>query len=135
MYRSFPCAFCNTKQSNTLDALTLYHTIQLLTTLRAFENIVGRGENADNQHFSHNVFYPSQNKFNFSLAFILSAANAVVWHRVNPFPNKPWFSRVCNTSMLKTLWEKEKFEIVVCKSVKLVFGEGLIYEHSLYNQI
>ena len=26
----------------------------------------------------------------------------------NPFPNKPWFLRVCNTSLLKTLWEKEK---------------------------
>ena len=27
---------------------------------------------------------------------------------LNPFPNKPWFLRVCNTSLLKTLWEKEK---------------------------
>ena len=27
---------------------------------------------------------------------------------VNPFPNKPWFLRVCSTSLLKTLWEKEK---------------------------
>ena len=27
---------------------------------------------------------------------------------VKPFPNKPWFSRVCNRSLLKTLWEKEK---------------------------
>ena len=26
----------------------------------------------------------------------------------NPFPNKPWFLRVCITSLLKTLWEKEK---------------------------
>ena len=26
----------------------------------------------------------------------------------NPFPNKPWFLRVCDTSLLKTLWEKEK---------------------------
>ena len=26
----------------------------------------------------------------------------------NPFPNKPWFLRVCSTSLLKTLWEKEK---------------------------
>ena len=26
----------------------------------------------------------------------------------NPFPNKPWFLRVCSTSPLKTLWEKEK---------------------------
>ena len=27
---------------------------------------------------------------------------------VNPFPNKPWFLRVCSVSLLKTLWEKEK---------------------------
>ena len=27
---------------------------------------------------------------------------------LNPFPNKPWFLRVCSTSPLKTLWEKEK---------------------------
>ena len=26
----------------------------------------------------------------------------------NPFPNNPWFSQVCSTSLLKTLWEKEK---------------------------
>ena len=25
-----------------------------------------------------------------------------------PFPNKPWFLRVCITRLLKTLWEKEK---------------------------
>ena len=28
--------------------------------------------------------------------------------RFNPFPNKLWFLRVCSTSLLKTLWEKEK---------------------------
>ena len=27
---------------------------------------------------------------------------------LNSFPNKPWFLRVCSTSLLKTLWEKEK---------------------------
>ena len=26
----------------------------------------------------------------------------------NPFPNNPWFWRVCSTSVLKTEWEKEK---------------------------
>ena len=26
----------------------------------------------------------------------------------NPFPNKPWFLRVCNKSLLNTLWGKEK---------------------------
>ena len=27
---------------------------------------------------------------------------------VNSFPNKPWFLCDCSTSLLKTLWEKEK---------------------------
>ena len=28
--------------------------------------------------------------------------------KLNPFPNKSWFLRVCSTSLLKALWEKEK---------------------------
>ena len=31
---------------------------------------------------------------------------------VNSFPNKPWFSRVCNVSLLKTLWKKEKLLVM-----------------------
>ena len=27
---------------------------------------------------------------------------------LKPFPNKPWFSHVCSSSLLKTQWEKEK---------------------------
>ena len=27
---------------------------------------------------------------------------------LNPFPNKPWFLWIYSTSLLKTLWEKEK---------------------------
>ena len=27
---------------------------------------------------------------------------------INPFRNKPWFLRVCNTTLLKTMWEKKK---------------------------
>ena len=29
---------------------------------------------------------------------------------LNPIPIKPWFLRVCSTSPLKTLWEKEKLQ-------------------------
>ena len=32
--------------------------------------------------------------------------------KLNPFPNKPWFLGVCSTSILKTLWEKDKLLIV-----------------------
>ena len=40
---------------------------------KPFENIVGKGENAGNQHFLlFPVFYPSQKKFQFSVKFNLS---------------------------------------------------------------
>ena len=46
---------------------------------------------------------------------------------VNPFPNKPWFSCVCRTSLLKTLWEKEKLlatsNFSFSHSVFYLFGE------------
>ena len=45
----------------------------------------------------------------------------------NPFPNKPWFLRVCSTSLLKTLWEKEKLLVTsnfsFSHSVFYPFGE------------
>ena len=58
------------------------------------ENIVGKGENAAYQHFL-----------------------------LNPFPNKPWFLRVCSTSFLKTLWEKEK----------LLVTSNFSFSHSVLN--
>ena len=42
---------------------------------------------------------------------------------INPFPNKPWFLRVCSTSLLKTLWEKEK--LVVTSNFS--FSHGVFY--------
>ena len=45
----------------------------------------------------------------------------------NPFPNKPWFLRFCNRSLLKTLWEKEKLLVTsnfsFTHSVFYLFGE------------
>ena len=40
----------------------------------------------------------------------------------NPFPNKPWFLRVCSTSLLKTLWEKEK----------LLVTSNFFFSHSVF---
>ena len=37
---------------------------------------------------------------------------SITLDRFNPFPDKPWFLRVCRTSLLKTLWEKEKLLIL-----------------------
>ena len=42
----------------------------------------------------------------------------------NPFPNKPWFLRVCSTSLLKTLWEKKK----------LLVGSNFSFSHSVLYQ-
>ena len=82
------------------------------------------------------------NKINHE-SFYLNTSN-VTRNAFNLFPNKPWFLRVCSTSLLKTLLEKEKllvksnfsfshsisypsgelsvisikFEIVVCKLVQ-----------------
>ena len=48
---------------------------------------------------------------------------------VNPFPNNPLFMRVCRTSFLKTLWEKEKLLV----SSNFSFSLSVFYpfeEHS-----
>ena len=45
----------------------------------------------------------------------------------NPFLNKPWFLHVCCTSLMKTLWEKEKLLLMsnfsFSHSVFYPFGE------------
>ena len=45
----------------------------------------------------------------------------------NPIPNKHWFLRVCSTSLLKTLWEKEKLLVTsnfsFSRSLFYPFGE------------
>ena len=59
------------------NGLTLYHTILTFNDhveKKAFKIIVGRGENADNQHFLlfPHVFYPSKKKKNLFLSYIYS---------------------------------------------------------------
>ena len=48
----------------------------------------------------------------FSKPFCTLSSNVIFLKRhgysYNPFSNKSWFLRVCSTSLLKTLWEKEK---------------------------
>ena len=121
--------------------LTLYHKITTLTTprKRAFENIVGKEENAGNKHFLpfSQCFLPYQrHKSSFeqhincrlqmlsiwtSLKFCqlvktLAPFSQIMVHIISyhmtllyPFPNKLWFLRVCCTSLLKTLWKKKIF--------------------------
>ena len=58
---------------------------------------------------------------------ILSVMMTSVDGSLNPFPNKPWFLRVCSTSFLETLWEKEKLLVTsnfsFSRSVFYLFGE------------
>ena len=75
----------------------------LMFVLEKVENIAGKGENAGYQHF---LLFPQC---------------------YNPSLNKPWFLRVCYTSLLKTLREKEKLLITsnfsFSHSVFYPFGE------------
>ena len=79
------------------------------------------------------------------------------WSSLNPFPNKPWFLRMCGKSLLKTMWKKEKllvtsnftffhgvfypfselsaiftrFEIVLCKLIQLIRVQNLLFGKGL----
>ena len=67
---------------NQAKNLTLYHTIPTFKfktlEMKPFESIVGKGENAGNQHFLlFPVFSTLPNlNFNFSVTFILSSASS-----------------------------------------------------------
>ena len=84
---------------------------------KPFKNIVRKGENAANQHFLlfPQCFLPIPEQISFFHPYLFCRLQALsIWTSlefcflINPFPNKPWFLRVCSTSFLKTLWEKEK---------------------------
>ena len=54
-----------------------------------------------------------------------------------PFQNKPWFLCVCSTSLLKTLWEKEKLLVTsnfsFSHSVFYPFLEIFCHFHQIWN--
>ena len=59
------------------------------------------------------IFSPRLKNYQFSQSrcisfYIWQHYIHILYFSFNPFPNKPWFLRVCSTSLLKTLWEKEK---------------------------
>ena len=61
------------------------------------ENIVGKGEIA---RYEQLLLFPQC----FQKACFPGASKGVfVWEWVNPFPNKPWFSCVCNTDFENTV--------------------------------
>ena len=102
---------------------------------------------------SMSAFTTSSSVFHKVLIFFGHHNSELFVNLVNPFPNKLWLLRVCSTSLLQTLWEKEKllvksnfffshsvfypfdifikFEIVICKvfywkSLKFVVWERII---------
>ena len=46
----------------------------------------------------------------------------------NTFLNKPRILHVCNTSILKTLWEKEKLLVIFCPIIMKCGENGLLDE-------
>ena len=85
------------------------------------ENIVEKEEYAAYKHFSSfpSIFFQRllpQGSQKSPLCGYLAV--------FNPFPNKPWFLRVCGTNRLKTLWEKEK----------LLVTSNFSFSHSVFYQ-
>ena len=61
----------------------------------------------------------------------------MIYNKINPFPNKPWFLRVCSISLLKTLWEKEKLLVTsnfsFSHSVFYPFWTTFFHFHQIQN--
>ena len=109
------------------QTLTIYHTLPIFndSVKEPFWNIVTLCEKRENA--GTHVVYPKTStnegipkfrlvvfkwfQFRKGLSFVFR-----YWVKdfeslgiqLNPFPNKPWFLRACSTSLLKTLWEREK---------------------------
>ena len=69
------------------------------------ENTVGKGEIARYEPF---LLFPQCFR---KACFHGTSKGVIVWEWVNPFSNKPLVLCVCSTSLLKTLWVKEKLHI------------------------
>ena len=97
----------------------LYSTLPNFNNLEPLQNIVRNGEIV-NQHFllfpqcflsyqkDITPFEQQRSCYLQTHSIWDKAKTSFSWYRVHPFPNKPLFLRVCSTSLMKTLWEKEK---------------------------
>ena len=101
----FPQNFPKTSPPRSLNFRTVWQKLKRILLSKDLTLLI--------LHFSF-----SNNVFN-SLYFGL--------YKINPFPKKPWFLRVCSTSLLKTQWEKEKLLVMsnfcFSHSVFYPFGE------------
>ena len=88
----------------------------------------GKGENASYQHLLFPQRFPKDTFSGSSKVMIVKyRVKSCIRHEFNSFPNKPWFLCVCSTSLLKTLWKKEKLLVTsnfsFFHSVFCPFGE------------
>ena len=72
----------------------LYVAQMMIYVFDRVENIVGIRENAGYQQF---LLFP---QCFLNLSFSGSFKVVIVWQRVNPFPNKPWFLHVYSIGLL-----------------------------------
>ena len=77
--------------------LTLYYTIQTFNDPKD----VGFGKHCSKRR---KCWLPT-------VFSALTKRKTFILSMFNPFSNKPWFLHICSTSLLKTLWEKEKLLI------------------------
>ena len=90
----------------------------------SLESSSGHDSNEQPQHRvwkRMNEVRMSLRPFIWSSVWVIGKQHCLV--AVNPFPNKPWFLRVCYTSLLKTLWEKEK----------LLVTSNFSFSHSVFH--
>ena len=86
--------------------------------LKKYENIFATGKKLfSKMYFVLLLDYFLENK-TYHLQLLLGKA-------FNPFPEKPWFLRICSTSILKTPKEKEK----------LLITSNFIFSHSVFKPI
>ena len=82
------------------------------------------------------IFYPflvlarCDQGLRYTIFLLIRAPSLIVappsWITFNPFRNKAWFLRCCSTSLLKTLWEKEKLLVMLITS-NFSFSHSVFY--------
>ena len=67
---------------------------------------------------------------------MLILASVFYYFDINPFPNEPWFLRICSTSLLKTVWGKEKLLVMsnFSFSLSVFYPFGYISVISITNE-
>ena len=98
--------------------------------------MLGKEENAVNQHFllfpPCFLHFPKQISI-FSHTFIMSSASPfnldqskiLLFGRVNPFPNKPWFLHVCSTNHFKHCGKKRNCLLRAISLLLAMFSTSL----------